>query len=39
MAKYGYCFIRQEVCYIATDYAMQLGKTDKGESLHIELVQ
>lgn len=26
MAKYGYGYIRQEVCDIATDYAVQLGK-------------
>ena len=29
MAKYGYGYIRQEVCDIATDYAIQLGKRTK----------
>ena len=29
MAKYGYGYIRQEVCDIATDYAIQLGKQTK----------
>ena len=32
MAKYGYGFIRQEVCDIATDYAIQLGKRTKENS-------
>ena len=29
MAKYGYGYIRQEVCDIATDHAIQLGKRTK----------
>ncbi|KAH3805636.1 hypothetical protein DPMN_133941 [Dreissena polymorpha] len=29
MAKYGYGYIRQEVCDIATDFAIQLGKRTK----------